>query len=224
MRKVRPADNMMAGTKHVMNDGCELVIERYNRATDVDVLFTATGYKTKAQASHIRIGSVTDKLNPRVKGVGFIGDGEFQPSHKGKNTLAYSRWNLMLERCYSEAYQENKPTYKGCTVCPEWHNFQNFARWFYENYPKDGNEYHLDKDMIVKGNKVYGPDACCFLTLSENNAVAQRKVYTFINPEGEKVEVENLKKYCLENGINRSGMSMLACGGLKSYKGWTLPQ
>jgi hypothetical protein len=29
-------------------------------------------------------------------------------------------------------------------------------------------ELQIDKDLLVKGNKIYGPDTCCFLTNLEN--------------------------------------------------------
>ena len=45
-------------------------------------------------------------------------------------------------------------------MCDEWKRYSNFKRWFDENYtPK----YDLDKDILVKGNKVYSPDTCCFV-------------------------------------------------------------
>lgn len=221
--KARPSKDMKPGVIHKMRLGNELVITKYENAANVHVRFIDTGYELVAQASHIRIGSVVDKMSPTVYGVGFIGSGRFKPSENGRNTLAYDRWNNMLQRCFCSKFQKSRPTYKGCTVCSEWLNFQNFAEWFYANYPNDGNSYHLDKDKLANGGKLYSPETCCFLTIDENNAVAQRKCYTFISPDGKSVKLENLRKYCLENKINRSGMSMLACGKLKSYKGWTLP-
>ena len=45
--------------------------------------------------------------------------------------------------------------YLDVTVCEEWHNFQNFAKWFYENYYEiSGEKMRLDKDILIKGNKM----------------------------------------------------------------------
>ena len=33
----------------------------------------------------------------------------------------------MLERFHDSKYQEKRPTYIGCSVAEEWHNFQIFA-------------------------------------------------------------------------------------------------
>ena len=67
----------------------------------------------------------------------------------------------MLERCYSKEKRYKNPTYEDCTVCKEWHNFQNFAKWYEENYYEiEGEKMCLDKDILVKGNKIYSPSTC----------------------------------------------------------------
>ena len=73
---------------------------------------------------------------------------------------AYNCWHRMIERCHNPKYQETCSTYIGCSICDEWKNFSNFFEWYKVNY-KDGCE--LDKDILVKGNKVYSPETCCFV-------------------------------------------------------------
>lgn len=65
-----------------------------------------------------------------------------------------------MVRCYSEEYLSRFPTYIGCSVCEEWRYFSKFKQWFDEHYV-DG--WDLDKDILVKGNKVYSPQTCCFV-------------------------------------------------------------
>lgn len=48
--------------------------------------------------------------------------------------------------------------------------FSNFKRWFDEHYI-DG--WHLDKDILVKGNKVYSPETCCFVPQEINGLFAK---------------------------------------------------
>ena len=72
----------------------------------------------------------------------------------------YSRWKDMLKRCYSENYHQQQPTYNDCTVCDEWLYFSNFKKWM-EKQDWEGKQ--LDKDFLVKGNRVYSPDTCVFL-------------------------------------------------------------
>lgn len=73
----------------------------------------------------------------------------------------YSVWASMLERCYSDKLQDRCPTYKGCSVSNEWLTFTNFKSWM-EKQDFDGLE--LDKDVLIKGNKVYSPETCMFVT------------------------------------------------------------
>ena len=87
---------------------------------------------------------------------------------------AYSYWKSMLTRCACIKLREREPTYKEVTCCEEWLYFTNFAKWFKNNYVSG---YHLDKDLLVKDNIIYGPRTCIFipqeinkfLTLSNNS-------------------------------------------------------
>ena len=86
-------------------------------------------------------------------------------------TKPYNTWSSMLTRCYSENYHKLQPTYIGCSVCEEWHNFDVFCEWFAQNY-KDG--YQLDKDLLQQGNKMYSPKTCVFLTQRINSLLIER--------------------------------------------------
>ena len=77
----------------------------------------------------------------------------------------YRAWWSMLQRCYSAIWQENNPTYKGCSVSEEWLTFSNFKKWA-ERKDFDGNQ--LDKDLLFEGNKVYSADTCVFITQAVN--------------------------------------------------------
>jgi hypothetical protein len=180
-----------------------------------------SGYVGCFAIGNIRNGLFKDKMSPSMYGIGFIGDGNHKPSKNGKHTKVYARWKDMIARCYDEKLQAKKPTYKGCSVSKEWHNFQNFAEWYHENYPADGKDYQLDKDHLVKGNKVYSPDTCCFLTPQENTEASQAKHYKFISPDGEAIEIFNLNKFCKENGLHQGSMRHVAKGNRNQHKGWT---
>lgn len=87
------------------------------------------------------------------------------------NDKSYRKWKSMLNRCYSVYYHKNKPTYIDCKVCDEWHIFSNFKKWFDANYIEG---CHLDKDILVKGNKLYSPDTCCFIPAQINSLFTKR--------------------------------------------------
>ena len=111
-------------------------------------------------------GKVTNPYHKSVYGVGYVGKGRFKPYKNGRDTPEYMRWHSMINRCYDQKYQEKQPTYKGCIVDERWHNFQVFAEWFENNHVED---WHLDKDILVKGNKIYSPETCCFVPREINN-------------------------------------------------------
>lgn len=90
-------------------------------------------------------------------------------------SVAYRRWQCMIKRCYGIKEQQKHPTYKDCFVCEEWHLYSNFKKWFEdpENGYQDG--YQLDKDILVKGNKVYSPQTCCFVPQRINTIVCKSR-------------------------------------------------
>lgn len=186
----------------------------------VIVEFLDTGFVTTARFDTIRSGEIKDKLSPSVHGVGFVGDGPYSTSKDGKNTEAYLSWQRMIGRCYDTNYI-HPHIYKDVTVCNEWLNFQNFAKWHNDNYPNDGNKWHLDKDIKVKGNKVYSPDACMFVLAETNIAAAHVKKFKAISPTGNVVEFENMAKFCRENNLNKGNFHKVVTGKNKSCKGWT---
>lgn len=77
----------------------------------------------------------------------------------------YQKWKSMLRRCYSEEFWKKNPTYEGCSVCEEWLTFSSFKRWM-ETQDWEGKQ--IDKDVLVSGNKIYGPEACVFVNHNVN--------------------------------------------------------
>ena len=93
-------------------------------------------------------------VRKKLFGVGYNSSITCEP----KNSMAYRIWRGMLERCYN--FPLRNKAYVGCSVCEEWWDFANFKKWFDVNYIEG---WQLDKDILVKGNKVYSPDTCCFV-------------------------------------------------------------
>ncbi len=78
----------------------------------------------------------------------------------------YRVWKHMIERCYSDNFQDKRPTYVGCSVSEEWLTFSNFKRWM-ESQDFEGKQ--LDKDSLFEGNKVYSAETCVFVTPMVNS-------------------------------------------------------
>ena len=122
---------------------------------------------------------IKETLTPgKVFGVG-INDADYvvYPTINGKRVACpfYFTWKSMLQRCYHKKFHKRYPTYIGCTVCEEWYVFSKFKKWM-QSQDWEGNQ--LDKDLLVPGNKVYGPDTCLFITAQVNTLIKE-----FANPE-----------------------------------------
>lgn len=150
--------------------GRATVLSYYN-AKKVLIRFD-NGYETVVQMGNLKRGTCDSPLRRSVYGIGYMGDGHYSQKN---NPLAHQRWKHMMTRCYNENYLNSKPTYENCSVCEEWHNFQNFAKWFEENYYEvDDTAVEIDKDILIKGNKIYSPDTCCFVPRELNNLFQQK--------------------------------------------------
>lgn len=140
-------------------------VVEYVSPTNVLIEFLQTGTTSIVRLGGILNGHVKDRMYPSVHGVGFLGVGKYNSKEDNR---AYGIWSKMLLRCYNHNSRFKYPTYKDVTVCDEWLNFQNFAEWCYsQDYFKykdeNGKSYQMDKDILVKGNKIYSPETCCFV-------------------------------------------------------------
>ena len=147
------------GEKFTTKQGYEIEIVEYIDSKNIKVRFEK-GHALVVRMHDIKRGFIMNPLHPMTYGVGYLGIGEYKTKVNNVSTPYYRLWNKVLERCYSERYQIKNPTYKNCTISEEWHNFQNFAKWYEENYIEG---FELDKDILVKGNKIYSPETCCFI-------------------------------------------------------------
>lgn len=167
---VKEKEKYGIGKRFTTNEGYEVeIVEKLENAKR-RIKFE-NGYEIEVFVYPIRIGAIKNPYHPSSRGVGYLGVGEYKADINGKRTLEYSTWTSMLNRCYDEKYQEKCPTYKSVAVCKEWMNFQNFAKWYEDNYPKiEDIKFHLDKDLLQENikNKIYSPDTCTFLPHNVN--------------------------------------------------------
>ena len=115
----------------------------------------------------------------------------------------------MLKRCYSSKFQEKNPSYKGCYVCDNWLYYSNFKKWYDENYYEiDGKILQLDKDILVKGNKVYSPDTCVFVPKFINSLFTKCQNSRGELPIGVHYHKRD-KKYVAQLSVCKNGKSTL---------------
>lgn len=85
-------------------------------------------------------------------------------------TQVYQTYAHMVDRTKAGSkVQAKKGNYVGCTNGFE--GFQAFADWATKQIGYGVPGYQLDKDLLVKGNKVYSPETCCFLPREINMAI-----------------------------------------------------
>ena len=144
------------GETFISNEGYSIqVVDGSNRKGYCTINIDGK-YDTEIRFSSVKKGEIRNLLHLSVCGVGFIGIGKY--SKKSHNKI-YQTWRDMINRAYNKNIHETYPTYTDATVCKDWHNFQNYAKWHECNY-MDG--YHLDKDLL-SCDKIYSSETCIFI-------------------------------------------------------------
>lgn len=162
------------GQENINNQGCMMTIIAYRNNKDIDVQFNDefNTVVTNKDYAAFRKGAIKNPNYASVHGVGYVGQGNYS---KTTDEDVYNTWTNMLMRCYDMKYQLRQPTYIGCEVYSEWHCFQNFAEWYYDNYYEIPEQtMALDKDALCKGNRIYSPDTCVFVPQCINNLFVKR--------------------------------------------------
>lgn len=133
------------------------------------------------------VGNVKNKNTPFLFKKGYIGFGVYNSSNY---SVAYNKWRGVFVRCYNLSPKRINKAYTSCSVHPDWYNFQNFAKWFEENYVEG---FELDKDILFKGNKVYSAETCCFVPRKINNLFVSKKSKRGDYPIGSCMDGNKLK-------------------------------
>lgn len=160
------------GKEKLNNQGCLMKIVEYNNATDITVEFQDE-FKTKIKTAwkEFSNGVIKNPYYPKVYGVGMVGN-KYQTTVNHKQIKEYEAWCNMLRRCYSENEKQKYPKYKDSFCCNEWLLFENFYEWLHSqaNFNKwlTGNKWAIDKDILVKGNKMYSPETCSLVPSNVN--------------------------------------------------------
>lgn len=77
---------------------------------------------------------------------------------------------MPLKQC-----QKHLPTYVDCDSSENFKDFQYFAEWCNNQIGWNDYKFQLDKDLLVKGNKLYSEDNCVFLPSYINNFIVVQK-------------------------------------------------
>ena len=147
-------------------------ILKYNDARNVEIQFLKTGFEVTATLGNIKKGDVKDPCLPSVFGVGISGT-KYPITVDDVITKEYALWCDMLKRCYSDAYKKKKPTYEGCGVSDNFKSYEYFYEWCHKQIGFGNQGWHLDKDLLIKGNKVYSESTCVFIPQEINKILVK---------------------------------------------------
>jgi len=109
-----------------------------------------------------------------IYGVGW-NDGKYPVFTKQGKTACYRIWSGMLERSYCLKVQKKQPTYRNCSVSKDFKSYSYFHEWCLEQISFGQKGFQLDKDLLVRGNKVYSENTCLFLPSEINKILTKRE-------------------------------------------------
>lgn len=119
-------------------------------------------------------------MNKKIYGVG-INDLNYTTTKskklEGKKIIIWkcpfhACWSRMIARCYCKKTHIRMPSYTNCRVCDDWLYFSKFKSWMES---QDWENKHLDKDLLISGNKKYSPETCVFLDKEINLFLIERE-------------------------------------------------
>jgi hypothetical protein len=79
----------------------------------------------------------------------------------------------MLNRAYNLKRTAGKKAYEGVAVCDEWLSGDVFIDWCEKQVGFSDPLFQLDKDILVKWNKIYSPKTCVFVPREINLAITR---------------------------------------------------
>ena len=177
--KIKPKNFLKAkekyeGKTYQTNLYGNLKIVEYKSSTEVDVKFEDTGYETTTHMRLITQGEVKDCFQPTVQGFGIIGD-ECIRDNNGTILETYRKWESMLDRVYGRGCKKDMTNpYYNASVSEDFRWFSDFKAWCEKQIGFYNKGWALDKDILVKANKVYSPETCCFVPSEINTLLIKR--------------------------------------------------
>ena len=194
------------GEKNYNSQNDLMKIVEYKKSNNITVEFQDK-YRAqiKTRYSHFKNGTIINPYHASVCGIGMPGI-KYGSVRNGKVTKEYPTWSYMIEICSCE-------TSKNAICCEEWLLFDNFYEWLHsqENFDKwlNGEYWTLDKDILIKGNKIYSPETCCLVPRMVNSLFKKQENKKTRLPIGVQFEA-NRQRYIANcsNSVNGKDYNM----------------
>lgn len=198
--KVVPTDVKVGDTFPTTKGGDCLVIKVKSKGNITVVFKENINHEIVTDYRTLKVGHILNPYFATYFGQGYLGVGKYRMCKNKRPTTSYSAWRFLMIRLFCEKRLLINPTYRECTICKEWLNFQVFSEWFYscESY---GKGYEIDKDLLVQGNKHYSPETCVMLPQEINKALKTVQINSVVagvrkrkNTKGYQVRVTEFGK------------------------------
>ena len=165
------------------NNYGDVEVTEYIDSHNITVKFLNTGAIKNTTASALTTGILKDSEVHDTHKYGVMDiPNELQ---KGKpKPREYSIWNGIRQRCYNENNRDNPMSYKGIKMSDNFKLYSYFKEWCHKQIGFNEDGWHLDKDILVKGNKVYSEDTCCFVPPEINCTITNNKSVRGQFPQG----------------------------------------
>lgn len=188
VEKRKEHESIRLGERGINNQGCLMIVDKYNGYADIVVRFEDS-YNATVHTDYkaFKKGQVKNPYYPSICNVGMIGV-KYSKFINGKPTKEYIIWYNMIKRCFDKKEKQKHPTYNNVTCCDEWLLFENFYEWLHlqENFDKwhNGENWCIDKDILIKDNKVYSPKTCCLVPQNVNKLFTRQNSHRGKYPIG----------------------------------------
>ncbi len=121
------------------------------------------------------------------------------------HTKEYSHWSNLIKRCYLKSCQDRATSYSGCSVSEEFRKFSFFYDWCQDQVGFSSERPEIDKDLLIKSNKIYSPETSVFLPKEINTLLIKQSSKRGEYPIGVYME----KKYgMLKSQIRHNGSKL----------------
>lgn len=196
------------GERKVMNCGLEAEIINYVNKNNITIKFENGKIIKGITYEKFKNGNVEPKKSKNVNNK--PKSNKDKPNKikdkNGKIKKSYGVWVGMMRRCYDQKDEHyNNYGGRGVTVCEEWHNYENFEKWYNRHYYEvEGEIMHLDKDILNKNSKVYSPDTCIFVPHRINQLFRSKRGEDKSLPKGVRKSGNRFYSHCCVDGKDTS--------------------
>lgn len=179
----------------------------YGELNDKNVVYFVNKIPTDFRIENLTlVRDIKDRtpcIEPKVIfGVGI--NNRMKPTN-GEWYIPHMTWRNMITRCYSEESHKIHPTYKDCTVSDNFKYYEYFYEWYHNQIGFSNEGWHLDKDILVKGNKIYSETTCCLVPIEINNLFIKTESSRGIYPIG---VIFSQNRYVAQININNKRVKL----------------